>query len=418
MDRLRAWQTGSQVEQPHGPNAFKNSVFYQWYWIDQNPPVVGADSPDGKNQDVPSLDNAWLAGSLFFLREFARENNRPALETKADEILSAMDFRLWLNESTHLFWSGGRQSVQSGFEYNYFSNENRIINYVAFLLGHISETELRTGLTSLAQPAGVYQTIRVDKVNWDGSYFTYAAPALFIREMNLAYGPDTIFSATLAQIRYALHEKEFTIWGHSDCYGVGATGYQLRGAPPRGSNDDEQDVGDSLVSPHVSGLALNTPYACEALDNLIRMKTLFPSSYDAEYGFADSVDAGTGQVSYRFSSLNQEWMFLSIANYLSETIWKYMYQNSRVQLLHSIILDLWPCGVNVPSDFDFDTDVDQSDFGAFQVCLTGHGQGPPSQECLCADLDSDGDVDLDDFGLLQACFSGADIPADPSCAEQ
>ena len=46
LDQLRAWQTGSQAYQPHGPNAYQNSVFYQWYWISWNPPVVGANVGD------------------------------------------------------------------------------------------------------------------------------------------------------------------------------------------------------------------------------------------------------------------------------------------------------------------------------------------------------------------------------------
>ncbi len=59
LDRLRARQTGSQSSQPHGPNAYRNSVFYQWYWISWNPPVVGANI--GNNHLVPSVDNV-LAG--------------------------------------------------------------------------------------------------------------------------------------------------------------------------------------------------------------------------------------------------------------------------------------------------------------------------------------------------------------------
>ena len=69
-----------------------------------------------------------------------------------------------------------------------------------------------------------------------------------------------------------------------------------------------------------------------------------------------------------------------------------------------------------PGDLDGDDDVDQADFGLFQVCYTGPGI-PPSLPCLSRDLDQDNDVDQDDFGVFQACVSGPNQPADPQCSE-
>jgi hypothetical protein len=70
-----------------------------------------------------------------------------------------------------------------------------------------------------------------------------------------------------------------------------------------------------------------------------------------------------------------------------------------------------------PGDLDRDTDVDQDDFGEFQVCLTGPAIPQTDPACSDADFDRDGDVDLSDFGLLQRCLSGPDIPANPDCAD-
>jgi hypothetical protein len=66
----------------------------------------------------------------------------------------------------------------------------------------------------------------------------------------------------------------------------------------------------------------------------------------------------------------------------------------------------------LPGDFDFDTDVDQEDFGSLQACFSGDGEsyGP---QCSDADLDSDGDVDQNDFGVFRACMGGEDQP--PGC---
>jgi hypothetical protein len=39
-----------------------------------------------------------------------------------------------------------------------------------------------------------------------------------------------------------------------------------------------------------------------------------------------------------------------------------------------------------------------------------------SSVCQAKDLDHDNDVDQSDFGLLQRCLSGSNVPADPNCA--
>ncbi|GMU20752.1 MAG: hypothetical protein AMXMBFR13_08480 [Phycisphaerae bacterium] len=82
------------------------------------------------------------------------------------------------------------------------------------------------------------------------------------------------------------------------------------------------------------------------------------------------------------------------------------------------ILPAWSVGVSVNAspglagDMDADGDVDQSDFGWLQVCLSGSGQPyPPS--CAIADLEGDGDVDQGDLDIFRACMGGANQP--PGC---
>jgi len=58
------------------------------------------------------------------------------------------------------------------------------------------------------------------------------------------------------------------------------------------------------------------------------------------------------------------------------------------------------------ADFDRDGDVDQSDFGHFQACLTGADAAQNDPACRNALLDNDSDVDQADFGLFQRCYSG------------
>jgi hypothetical protein len=71
------------------------------------------------------------------------------------------------------------------------------------------------------------------------------------------------------------------------------------------------------------------------------------------------------------------------------------------------------CGsTHSPADMDNDGDVDQSDFGHFQGCLSG-GNRPYATGCQNSDLDQDSDVDGDDLIMFLPCMAGPDEP--PGC---
>jgi hypothetical protein len=334
LDQLRAWQTGSQSAQPHGPNAYKDSVFYQWYWISWDPPVVGA---GGENHVVPSIDNAWLAASLITIREYATANGHAVLARKSNAILSDMDLTLWYHPDTHLFSWGATEDPQGGALADLYSNENRIINFAARALGQLSAEEFRLSLEALEGYPGTYEGISVEKVAWDGSYFTYAAPALFIREMATSYGTHTISPATQAQIAYA-RDQGYDAWGLSDCFDVRDGPYVQQGAPPAAMSGSPE-TRPGLVTPHASALALITPLAPQAITNLQTISDTFGCAYESPYGYRDSVMARPaapdyGQCSWRFSALAQAWIFLAIGNYESGFVWEYFYRDPGVISAH------------------------------------------------------------------------------------
>lgn len=68
-------------------------------------------------------------------------------------------------------------------------------------------------------------------------------------------------------------------------------------------------------------------------------------------------------------------------------------------------------------DFDLDGDVDQSDFGRFQACLSGPAVEQLDPACADARLDADTDVDLHDMTVFVGCFSGSGNPADYRCTD-
>ncbi len=71
----------------------------------------------------------------------------------------------------------------------------------------------------------------------------------------------------------------------------------------------------------------------------------------------------------------------------------------------------------VPPDIDRDGDVDQSDFGVMQRCLSGPFVAQADADCQGALLDNDTDVDDDDIAAFVACMSGAGMAYVPTCAD-
>jgi subtilisin family serine protease len=69
----------------------------------------------------------------------------------------------------------------------------------------------------------------------------------------------------------------------------------------------------------------------------------------------------------------------------------------------------------IAPDLDGDCDVDGADLAISLDCATAPAVGPPDPGCEAADLDLDNDVDQSDHGLLQRCLSGEGIPPDPNC---
>jgi hypothetical protein len=68
-------------------------------------------------------------------------------------------------------------------------------------------------------------------------------------------------------------------------------------------------------------------------------------------------------------------------------------------------------------DFDGDGDVDQSDFGYLQACMSGSGVPQVDPNCADLDLDGDDDVDQTDITLFRACMAGANVPVGTTCEE-
>jgi hypothetical protein len=291
----------------------------------------GSVNPGPNDKLVPSIDNAWLVASLITIREYARANGEINLTNQSDNILKGIDLTIWYNYSDHRFFWGDINKPGGGAVAGYYSDENRIINFLARALGQINESEFKASLEALNQPDGSYSNITVDIVNLDGSFFTYASPALFIKEKDTFYA-RTLENATRAQIKYA-KDKGYPCWGISDAISpVNPDNYSNLGSPPAAGIYHDQGV----ITPYASALALvnKNPELLEtAVSNLKCLKDL-NSLYNNSYGFRDSFNISDNTACPKILTLDQEWILLSIADYKNNTIWKYFYMDDGIQLAH------------------------------------------------------------------------------------
>jgi hypothetical protein len=65
----------------------------------------------------------------------------------------------------------------------------------------------------------------------------------------------------------------------------------------------------------------------------------YPSLYQPGYGFLDAVmsDLGSpdsGKTSSRYAALDQEWIFLALADARNGFVWEYFYRHPGVRLAH------------------------------------------------------------------------------------
>ncbi len=71
--------------------------------------------------------------------------------------------------------------------------------------------------------------------------------------------------------------------------------------------------------------------------------------------------------------------------------------------------------IPVRIDADADGDVDLSDYGKIQACLSGSGFPSTDPECTRFWMDGDDDVDVDDLAEFTDCMAGSLIAPDPAC---
>jgi hypothetical protein len=405
VDRLETTLGSLETMERHEPSG----QFYNWYdhatgakltvWPPSGAPITPI---------LSSVDNGWLAAALQVV-----SNAVPEVSERAADLYASMDFGFYYRESANrIAFHVAPDTGDSPCCYDTIVSESRIASYIGIAKGELPAKEYfgawRTFPNSCdwswqeTKPTGFQATYLGIKVfegayryenfrvvpGWGGSMFEALMPALFVPEEEWAprsWAVNHPLTIT-AQIHHGLVEAEYGYWGFSPAnipeggyteYGVDAIGMRPDGyksnadetlvdrgfedCPGREPQPDPppSEYTNGVVTPHAAFLALR--WAPDAvLENLANLETDFNNDADLDrdmydrWGFRDSVNVDSGQVSDFYLSLDQGIVMAAIGNALADDIIRDAFATAEVrEVLQPVIgIERFHSGPRSAIDYD------------------------------------------------------------------
>ncbi|WP_369793210.1 glucoamylase family protein [Halobacillus sp. BBL2006] len=312
-----------------------NGLFYNWY-----------NTSDGSlytdwGEFISTVDNGWLSAGLIVVGQAY-----PELYEQSNEIVQNMDYSTLYTPEVGQMRGGYDVAAGSYTAHHYgaFYTEPRIASYIAIGKGDVPEEHWWRMFRTMPEswdwqqqtPEGyttTYDGIDVFEghysyngkkyvPSWGGSMFEALMPQLVLKEKELgkdALGLNNQRHAEI-QIEYA-KEQGYAAWGMSPA--ATPDGYSEFAATPLGTDGYKSD---GTVTPHATFLTLDyTPI--EAFKNIQQLKRF--DTY-GKYGFFDSVNVETGEVTNAYLALDQGMIMVSIANYLHEGVIQDYFHSSEI----------------------------------------------------------------------------------------
>ena len=242
-------------------------------------------------------------------------------------------------------------------------------------------------------PAGEGRIAKVDNNGWTLT----CTPSIACPGSNVCTGTQFCTAITRrrwwnCEIAPAKTSGVYVVWENADTSYIRGVGIAVDLTPPGPVSGFMATPGTDRIN-----LSWTNPAAEDFAGTMIRYKTTgYPTNPGDGTLLVDQAGTpgSTGQVThigprcgsiYYYAAFSRDWS----ANYSSAVP-----TTGKIQ-----------CG-----DFDLDGDVDQSDAGVLQYCLSDM---PMTPACAPADLNGDGFVNGADFNLFEPCMAGANRP--PGC---
>ena len=345
----------AKLERSHG-------FFYNWYDPRDGSTLKRWPTGGPVRPFLSTVDNGWLAAALMMV-----SNARPQFRAEAEGLLGPMNFGFFYDpydptQARHHpgLLRGGYYTDDdtfAQFHYGMLNTEARIASYVGIARGQLppdhyfrmsrnrppggGDDRSPTGRGEVREYLGVavdegfrsYRGLRIVP-SWDGSMFEALMVSLFVPEAEWApqgWGVNHPLYVR-ASIENARNEGKLAAWGASPS-SVPGTGdaYGIYGVSPlRADGQRAQTVGESVVTPHASFLAL--PFATrEALDNIEILAGRFKAY--GSLGFLDAVDVASGQVAECELALDQGMIMAALANVLGDRTLQRAFTDGQVALV-------------------------------------------------------------------------------------
>jgi hypothetical protein len=365
---IDATEAGRRLDQTLGALARVERV--RGLFLDRLDPRTGAPQSianhDGKSLRplLSAVDNGWLAAALIMV-----SNTRPALRERAERLLKTFGTLSGLvNTEQRIASYIGIARGQLPCEHYY--RINRTWRPERGPQQQVPQGESRTYLgVEVFEGHYTYRGMRIVP-SWGGSMFEALMVPLFVPEVRWAprsWGVNHPLYVR-AQIEHGLIDRQYGFWGFSPAcrpeggyriYGVKALGTDPKGYTthegdvPSGSDQGSGKIAGGVVTPHASFLTL--PFAPrEAMANLQALIDKFPIY--GPYGFRDSVNLSTGEVSDCVLALDQGMIMAVIANALAGDAMQHAFADGPVEAaIRSLISqEEFTSGPHRPTDADSD----------------------------------------------------------------
>jgi hypothetical protein len=282
---------------------------------------------------VSFVDSGWLVAGLMVARM-----TFPELYERCTVLIEQMDFSVMYDRGADLISHGYyvQPRAPSRYHYGVLYTEARLGALIAIGKGEVPDSAwfnmVRTFPSGCGWQSQMPIDVRTQEVrghsmrygyyrwgalkfvpSWGGSMFEALMPTVVLDELAAAphsLGPNGRTHAVVQQ-RFARRALGLPVWGLSPSATPGGDRYGEYGVRALGSHG----YGPGPVTPHAAGLAVAViPHA--ALRNLQDMADRYRIYGD--FGFYDAVDAPTGQVAYKYLSLDQSMLFLALVNHLTD----------------------------------------------------------------------------------------------------
>ncbi|MDN4074035.1 glucoamylase family protein [Fictibacillus terranigra] len=301
-----------------------NGLFYNWYNTD------GSLKTDW-GQFISQVDNGWLTAGLMTAGQAYNE-----LYPLTSKLVNAMNYTTLYDPEVGQF-RGGYDVVTgklTDHHYGMFYTEPRLGSYIAIGKGDVPkehwwkmfrtlpsewdwQSQIPMGPTEVYDGVSVfeghYEYNSVKYVpSWGGSMFEGLMPGLVLNEKK--YGKDALGLNNARHVHMQMafaKEKGYPAWGFSPA--ATPEGYSEFAATPLGTSGYKDD---GTVTAHASFLALD--YAPAAVHkNLDELRKLHAYG---KYGFFDSVNVKSGEVTKAYLALDQGMIIVSIANHVKKDV--------------------------------------------------------------------------------------------------